>query len=262
MRVAPAFILISALGFLAGIPPARAAAPFPVDVELVFAIDISGSINHEEAALQRDAVVAAVRSDAFIASIRAGRLGSIAVTALGYANDREPASRTLVEWRLVRERTLGNAFADELLAAQIASGRRTSMSSGIEMATRSLESNNFEGARKVVLFFGDGKNNFGNPLAPARDAAAARGITIVGLPLMVDLPERNTFPDLPQYFATCVAAGEGAFIHVINRPEDVQAALDLALGPRADNPNGPFQNQIGTGRSCDVWNPGVARPTP
>ncbi|MHA1108282.1 MAG: DUF1194 domain-containing protein, partial [Alphaproteobacteria bacterium] len=50
------------------------AAGKPVDLELVLAIDVSGSIDEEEARLQRDGYVAAIKDPKVVAAITGGML--------------------------------------------------------------------------------------------------------------------------------------------------------------------------------------------
>ena len=58
---------------LAGAPGVRAAVP--VDLELVLAVDVSGSVDYEEGRLQRQGYVAAIVDPKVVAAIRSGILG-------------------------------------------------------------------------------------------------------------------------------------------------------------------------------------------
>lgn len=69
-----------------------AAAQQPVDLELVLAIDISGSVDEEEAALQREGYVAALTNPRVVAAMGGGPFGAIAVTYV------EWAGRTISGW--------------------------------------------------------------------------------------------------------------------------------------------------------------------
>src|SRR3546814_6228162 len=61
----------------AGVP--AAADDVPVDLELVLAVDVSGSIDTEEAALQRRGYLAALVYPDVVRAIRGGPFGRIAV---------------------------------------------------------------------------------------------------------------------------------------------------------------------------------------
>ena len=85
---------------------------------------------------------------------------------------------------------------------------------------------------------GDGPNNAGGPVVPARDAALARGIIINGLPLMTTGGRGSYFniPDLDRYYSRCVIGGPGSFMIPVNDwkqfPEAVRRKLVLEIGSR------------------------------
>ena len=74
--------MLSLLGVLLclGCDARPAAADTPVDVELVLAVDVSRSMDAEEFSLQRAGYVEAIRHPDFIAAVRAGLNGRIAVS--------------------------------------------------------------------------------------------------------------------------------------------------------------------------------------
>ena len=80
--VALCFIFLAAL--MVSRAEARAAA---VDLELVLAVDVSGSIDAREKAVQRDGYLAAIRSPEFAAAVRAGPLGKIRLAYVEWAGD-------------------------------------------------------------------------------------------------------------------------------------------------------------------------------
>ena len=61
-------------------------------------------------------------------------------------------------------------------------------------------------ARRVIDVSGDGANNNGRSLEPARQDAVAAGVTINGLPIL------SVEPDLDDYYARFVIGGDGAFV--------------------------------------------------
>src|SRR5215470_10553224 len=74
-----------------------AADDTPVDVELVLAVDVSGSMDEGERALQRGGYVAAFQHREVIAAIAGGVYGRIAVTYVEWAGPR--AQAVVVPWR-------------------------------------------------------------------------------------------------------------------------------------------------------------------
>ena len=67
-----------------------------VDLELVLAVDISSSVDLEEAALVRQGFVRALRHPDVVAAIERSPLGRIAVTYVEWGSERY--QRTRVDW--------------------------------------------------------------------------------------------------------------------------------------------------------------------
>jgi hypothetical protein len=84
--------------FLSYCPFARA-ADVPVDLELVLAVDVSGSIDWEEASLQRRGYVEGIMSDEVIGAIRSGAYGRIAVAYIEWAGAY--LQRTVINWTVI-----------------------------------------------------------------------------------------------------------------------------------------------------------------
>ena len=112
--------------------PATAAERPPVDLELVLAIDVSGSVDSHEAKLQRDGYIAAFRDAEVVRAIRSGMVGRIAVLYLEWASAHE--NRVVLDWQLVSDAASAAAFADRLAAQPPMRGRRTSIAAAIEFA--------------------------------------------------------------------------------------------------------------------------------
>src|SRR5690606_34649546 len=77
------------------------AAPLPmvaqqaggeVDVELVLAVDTSRSMDYEEARIQRQGYLDALRHKEFIDAVRGGLVGRIAISYFEWAGDIVPGS--------------------------------------------------------------------------------------------------------------------------------------------------------------------------
>jgi hypothetical protein len=200
---------LAALAFWALALPADA-ADAPVDLELVLAIDVSGSIDEEEAALQREGYMAALVDAEVISAIRSGPTGRIAIAYVEWSNAE--LQRTVVEWRAVDGLGTAREFVAALQANPPVRGRFTSISGAIDYAVPMFQGNGFEGTRKAIDISGDGPNNRGRRVTDARDEAVARGITINGLPIVNDRPNFFGRPpvDLDLYYRDCVIGGPGA----------------------------------------------------
>jgi len=204
-----------AAGLLAALlaPPAPARAEMPVDLELVLAVDVSGSIDNQEATLQRDGYVTALSHPKVIAAIQAGMFGRIAVTYVEWAGVN--FQNTIVPWRVIHDAKSAKSFAAELADAIFTRERYTSISGGIQYAMPLFDNNGYEGARRVIDVSGDGPNNRGIYVEAARDAALARGIIINGLPILNDRFDGfggQNLHDLDLYFEKCVVGGPGSFV--------------------------------------------------
>lgn len=198
----------------------------PVDLELVLAVDISGSIDPVEAELQRQGYVAALSHPRVIEAIELGPVGRIAVTYVDWANEHHHETR--VEWTTVSDAKSAEAIAATLAEAPLATGRWTSISGAIDFAADLFAGNGYEGTRQVIDVSGDGYNNRGRPVTDARDDAVAAGITINGLPIVNERTNPWGGPparDLDIYYEDHVIGGPGAFIVVAESFDDFASAV-------------------------------------
>lgn len=198
----------------------------PVDLELVLAVDVSGSMDESEHALQREGYLAALRHPRVIETIQSGHYGKIALTYVEWAGPDSQA--VAVPWSAVKDTVSANAFADRLASTPIAFIRGTSISGGLLFASGLFANNGFEGTRRVIDISGDGPNNLGIPVEAVRDQVVDQGIVINGLPLLLrpSLALRYAGVDLANYYRDCVIGGEGAFLI------PVQEAGQLAISIR------------------------------
>jgi hypothetical protein len=205
--------LLAAAG-AAGLPFRRAGAVEPVDVALVLAVDVSRSIDEDEARLQREGYRAAVTDPRVIETIRGGMMGGIAIAYVEWAGIEY--QRQVLPWTHVTDALSAQRWAEALAEAPRVSLSWTSISGGIEMARRVLEQCPYEPTRRVIDVSGDGVNNSGPPAETARDRAVAEGIVINGLPIMNDRPTFGRMPPVPldQYYRESVIGGDGAFLEV------------------------------------------------
>ena len=199
---------------------ARAAA---VDLELVLAVDVSGSIDARESALQREGYLAAIRSPEFAAAVRGGSLGRVRLAYVEWAG--EAAQQIIVPWRVIDGAETAQAFANELAGRPATRFRRgTSISSALLFSAGLFEGG---GTRRVIDISGDGPNNAGGMVTVARDAVVAQGIVINGLPML--LSPAQIVPPLNRYFVDCVIGGEGAFSLPVKSVDDLGEAIRMKL---------------------------------
>lgn len=201
-----------------------------VDVELILAVDVSLSMTAGELEIQRRGYAEALVSEDVIDAIRYG--GPNSQIALSYVEWAGPSSqRVIVDWTLIRTREDAQAFAAQLTTAFPDALPRTAISSIIDHSLPRFSGNGFAGERQVIDISGDGPNNGGRPVLAARADAAARGITINGLPLMTREGQWTEFDleDLDAYYRHCVIAGPTAFVIPVLRWEDFPDAVRRKL---------------------------------
>lgn len=222
-RLARSLTALVAAALLAGTAPAPAAVS--VDLELVLAVDVSGSMDREEQTIQRDGYVAAIACPEFWSAVRTGAWQRIAVTYVEWAGRGEQT--VVVPWRLVDSPEAARRFAGELADRPISQIHATSISGAIDFAAGLFDGNGFDGWRRVIDISGDGSNNQGGPVAAARDAALARGIVINGLPLLLRPATAGT--NLDTYFSACVIGGPGSFSLPVRSEAEFASAIRRKL---------------------------------
>ena len=213
-------ILVSVLttvgAFAPGAPDAQAQG-LPVDLELILAVDCSGSVDEVEAQLQREGYIAALTSDRVLNAIRSGENRRIGVAYVEWAG--ETYQRTIVDWTIIEDAASARAVADKIAASPYMAIRWTSISGAIDYSMAVFQRSPFESQRRVIDISGDGKNNNGRDVVTARDAAVAAGVTINGLPILNSREGGGgsirgfpSDPDLDTYYQNFVIGGPGAFM--------------------------------------------------
>lgn len=193
--------------------PARAeSAGTEVDAILVLAVDVSRSMSPRELEIQRRGYAEALVSDDVIKAIQSGLLGRVALIYFEWSGNH--SNRIIVDWSVINSREQAEAFADQLTAEFNSALRRTSISGAIDYAVKLINDSGFVSNRRIIDISGDGPNNQGRPVVPARDDALAQGIVINGLPLMTREGMGSQFhlDNLDEYYTNCVIGGPGSFV--------------------------------------------------
>ncbi|QCI66171.1 DUF1194 domain-containing protein [Phreatobacter stygius] len=200
-----------------------------VDLQLVLAVDISYSMDPEEQRLQRDGYLQAIVAPEVMDAIKRGLIGKIAVTYLEWAGAFD--QQVVVGWRIIDGPASAQAFAAELQSKPIRRAFRTSISGAINASAALFDTSGLRSQRRVIDVSGDGANNNGPLVEPARDAALSRGITINGLPIMLKRPDARTMDldNLDAYYHDCVIGGPGAFVIPIKDPDEFVPATRRKL---------------------------------
>lgn len=227
-----------------------AAAPFaaaqtnagdlrPVDLELVLLADATGSIDEAEIRFQRKGYADALRDPGLIRAMTAGPYGVVAITYVEWANDR--SQDVVVGWRLIDGPEAGARFADDLMTAPRRAFGRNAIGAALIAGVRLIETNGFDGARRVIDFSGDSANNWNGPsIAAGRQAAVDAGVTINALAVLCrSCNGRPVSYDLEAAYQTQIIAGPGAFVLTADSEQSFGDAvfdklwLEVSGAPRA-----------------------------
>jgi Protein of unknown function (DUF1194) len=200
-----------------------------VDLELVIAVDVSYSMDLDELAIQREGYAQAIVSKEFLQALKNGPHSRIAVTYFEWSASSD--QKIIIPWRVIDGPETADAVANDVMKTPVRRGSRTSISGAINFAMPLFDENPYRGLRRVIDISGDGPNNSGPPVAGAREAALAKGITINGLPIMVKEPSYTTMDidNLDLYYEDCVIGGPGSFVVSIKDRDKFKEAIRAKL---------------------------------
>ncbi len=204
-----------------------AASAVPVGLELVLLVDVSGSVDNTEYALQKTGYVNAFQSAAVQNAILGSQGGGIAVTYVEWSGVGQFSQK--VGWALIDSIASANSFASALSGVT----RTFNGSTGIQSALFSAAplfgtetggaANGFESLRQVIDVSGDGASNVGLTGTTGRNAALAAGVdTINGITI------GNEFGLLAHY-TNFVMGGVNAFVTQADSFDDFGAAIQSKL---------------------------------
>ena len=198
------------------------AAQTQVDLQLVLAVDASGSVNQRRFELQKQGYAEAFRSQQVLNAIRSGPSQSIAVTMVQWTGYRMQIHA--VPWAVIRDEASAGAFADAIAAMpRQLFGGGTSISGAIDHGVALLSASPFKALRRVIDVSGDGPNITGRAVTQARDEAVQAGIVINGLPIV------SIEPYLDRYYFDNVIGGPGSFMIGADSYETFAGAIQRKL---------------------------------
>jgi len=197
---------LSVLAFSAN---ANAASLTPVDLELSFLVDVSGSVDNNEFNLQKQGYVDAFNDGSLYTDfISKGALGKIAVNLIYWSSAGEQIES--VGWTLIDSVSASQNFANAVAASTRQFDGLTAPGSAIAFATPRFFNNDFDGTRLVMDVSGDGQENDGLNTATARNNAIAAGIDAInGLVIGGD-------PSVLNFYENEVKGGTNAFVSQVN----------------------------------------------
>ncbi len=223
--------LIALMSLLLTAP--AAATETTVDLQLVLAVDASGSVNDVRFELQKQGYAAAFRNPQVIKAIMSGSEQAIAVTMLQWTGPFLHVQ--VVPWTRISDAASARAFADAIAQSQRELfGGGTSISGAIDQSMVLFSQSPYKSQRRTIDISGDGSNTSGRSVIRARDEAVAAGVGINGLPIL------SLEPNLDRYYYSFVIGGPGAFMIPASSYENFADAvvkkLILEIAANEDKP--------------------------
>jgi hypothetical protein len=209
-----------------------------VDLELVLAVDASGSVDDAEFALQMGGIASAFRDPDVQGAIADGIHGRIAVALEVWAEARLP--KDISDWYLVDGPSSAGEFARiaETFPRRAMGG--TGIGRAIIIAVNLFEKNAYTSFRRVIDISGDGRETTSRDwsIVPelARFKADSHGVTINGLAILSD------DAGLEDYYRRNVITGADAFVITAASFTDFAAAMrcklirEIRYQPRTSTP--------------------------
>jgi Protein of unknown function (DUF1194) len=215
--VAPALL---ALGLVASLPAMAQSPVERVDVALVLAVDVSGSVDENRFVLQMEGIASAFEDREVQNTILSGQYGALLVTLVNWSQKPQIA----VPWRVIASPADAMAFAADVRRAPRRAGDFTCMSLMMQVVgDKVLPLMPVPADRTVVDISGDGRDNC-NPKTAVdsiRDGLVADRVTINGLPIKAGREADTIAPWYEQH----VIGGAAAFLLPANGYEDFGRAI-------------------------------------
>lgn len=186
-----------------------------VDLALILAADVSGSIDDSEFVLQRRGYAAALTDRRVLAAVLSGPQRAIAVSFIEWSGAAE--QKVVADWSVIRDSETAAVFAATILGAPRSFAGATAIGTAITFALGHLAKSGVDSARRLIDLSGDGTSNDGVPVETARDAAVAAGVTLNGLAIVnmgTSEEDSHTHPPggIAKYYREHVTGGPGTFV--------------------------------------------------
>ncbi|RUO99290.1 MAG: DUF1194 domain-containing protein [Hyphomicrobium sp.] len=212
--------LLAALSIICWIQAGGAQEAMPVDTALVVSVDVSNSVDEGRYKLQMEGIAKALEDPGVIEAITGGSSGGILFSMVTWAD----TPSFVIPWIRIANKADAFAAAKRVRSLPQQGGEFTCM-------TRMLRSANdkivpqipAKAARIIIDVSGDGPDNCNaeEPIEKVRDELVGNGVTINGLPILLNTPEDSAFlpkaipggqHPLEQWYREHVMGGPSSFV--------------------------------------------------
>ncbi len=208
------------------------------DVNLITAIDVSGSISRHDEWLQLTGLSRAVMHPDFLRLLQQGYFGRVGFVVYTWSSDNR--YEVVVPWTTIASVADAKRVSEAIAAVPRIdrsgyessqddgairsfpipfADARTDISMAIEFGTSLAATAPLTATHTVINICSDGTDNAGAQPLQARDRALSAGYTING----VVFGNRR---DVAGFFESSVAGGPGAFVMVIDGTDDMRQSLE------------------------------------
>jgi hypothetical protein len=220
-KVRAAFAAVVAAGSLGlgGINGLAQDAP-PVDTALVVSVDVSNSVDEGRYKLQMEGIAKALEDPGVIEAITGGSGGGILFSMVTWAD----TPSFVIPWIRIANKADALAAAKRVRSLPQQGGEFTCMTRMLRSANDKIVPQIPAKASRIIIdVSGDGPDNCNadEPIEKVRNELVGNGVTINGLPILLDTPEDSAFlpkavpggpPPLEQWYREHVMGGPSSFV--------------------------------------------------
>ncbi len=161
---------------LFGLNPINVNAQEQCAVELVLALDVSGSVDWKEYRLQRVGIASAFR-DSEVTELISHLPGGIQVAITQWSGPHD--QRTVLNWHSIQNEKSSLTFADKIEeTSRYASGAMTAIGNALDHASKLLKVNPKICFKSIIDVSADGYNNNGNEPNDVAAVLESKGVTL------------------------------------------------------------------------------------
>jgi len=212
--------LVVAVGISISFASADAQEGPPVDTALVVSVDVSNSVDDARYRLQMEGIAKALEDPGVIEAITGGSQGGILFSMVTWAD----TPSFVIPWIRIANKADALAAAKRVRALPRQGGEFTCMTRMLRSANDKIVPQIPAKASRVIIdVSGDGPDNCNadEPIEKVRNELVSNGVTINGLPILLDAPEDSALlpkavpggrPPLEQWYRDHVMGGPSSFV--------------------------------------------------